>query len=714
MRQVPKLHVAGLLLVLLTITSLAYADSTADLKQAEKLSNQRQYMQVEQLYEKILAEADDAQAQGKSVDADLMFTVHKKLPILYLATDQLDQAKASFEALLEKHGDRDDLAHALHEIVEEAKKINKTSQAGQVCSDILAAHPGGQDALWLKMGVALANVYLRDDRAVNSAVQSIVANYGGDPWAAEALAQTGWAYDKIEEYDKSKPIYEYIVDTWPQKSRTIHAHTALVRVCIFLRDDQAAKTRLQQLIERYAKEDELPGVLVQICRNYREAQMFDESQQVSRYVLENFPKDGSCIWAQRDLVLCDIGKGDDEEAEGGVEKLVASYGDSGHLPYVLNEIAAGYRQSGVYDKARAISQWVLTNRPESDQCIWVQCNIVLCDIAQGAEQAATEGIETLKTRFGDHGGLIWALADSATAYSGKGQHERARELFAYNVENHPNKDDSIWCLRDYIKESLFLGDTVATDAGIEKLLADYGDSVNFPMAAVHTGRELLEADHPKAAEVLQAVVDKYPDDDQAMIAKVGFGQIKLRQGQDAEAEAIYAKVLADYADDPQLAEVVHVMAEGYFLRAFQPTVRGDISLTEELSDGTKAYLLKAVEKWEYIATKIPVDAEITPRAYYFLATAYHRLGDPAKAVQYASQLVERWPDHDMGWRAQHLIVKVYKRQIPDDQSIEESAAVEAMIEAARQLVEKYPACRVASTARKYLAQFDVSKQGGEK
>ena len=193
-----------------------------------------------------------------------------------------------------------------------------------------------------------------------------------------------------------------------------------------------------------------------------------------------------------------------------------------------------------------------------------------------------------------------------------------------------------------------------------------------------------------------------------------MGHIQVRKGRDAEAETIYAKVLADYAGHPKLAEAVHVMGEGYFLRAYQPAIRGEITPDGTLSAATKAYILKAIEKWEYVVTQLPVDAHTTPTVHYYLATAYRQLGDPAKAIQYASRMVELWPDHPMSWRAQGLVVKICKHQIPKNEPMEASPAAEAMTEVARQLVEKYPTSPVASAARKWLDRTKIEEQGGEK
>lgn len=216
-------------------------------------------------------------------------------------------------------------------MVEEARQWNKTAQARQILRDLLTAQPEQPQAIWLKMGVVIAEVYAGNREVVDAGVQEIITHDSADRWAGEALAQIGWAYDKLGQYDKARPLYEYVVDHWPDKPRVIYAHTALVRGCIRLNDKQAAQTRLQQLVGRYAADTHLPNVLNEIARGYREAQMYQEAKPVSQYVLDHYPDSGQRFWAQRDLVLCDVGLGDRDAAQAGVRKLVANYTQDGHL-----------------------------------------------------------------------------------------------------------------------------------------------------------------------------------------------------------------------------------------------------------------------------------------------------------------------------------------------------------------------------------------------
>jgi len=53
---------------------------------------------------------------------------------------------------------------------------------------------------------------------------------------------------------------------------------------------------------------------------------------------------------------------------------------------------------------------------------------------------------------------LWAVSEVAETYGRIGQHERARELFRFNLTGNPNLDATIWSLRAFIRESIALKD----------------------------------------------------------------------------------------------------------------------------------------------------------------------------------------------------------------------------------------------------------------
>jgi tetratricopeptide (TPR) repeat protein len=362
MKKVPIIHFVGLFVPVLLLAQSAFADAAGDLKQAEGLYKAGKYAEAEQVYRTIL--------QGAANDPEAVYQAGKMLPQVCLATDRLAEAQAAMQQLLTRSAANEWLPHALHEIIEQAKALNRTSQAGQICQNILTAQPDHPQAIWLRMGVVIANVYVGNNQAVDAGVQDIVANNSADRWAGEGLAQIGWAYDKLGQYDKARPLYEYVVDHWPDKPRVIFAHTALVRGCIRLNDKQAAQTRLQQLVSRYVQDTHLPNVLNEIARGYREARMYQEAKPVSQYVLDHYPDSDQRIWADRDILLCDIRLYNQDAAQTEFQKLISRYAENGYLPYVLVDISGQYRQVRLYSQARSASQYVLDHYSDSDQCLW--------------------------------------------------------------------------------------------------------------------------------------------------------------------------------------------------------------------------------------------------------------------------------------------------------------------------------------------------------
>jgi len=437
-------------------------------------------------------------------------------------------------------------------------------------------------------------------------------------------------------------LYEYVVANWSDKPRAMYAHTALVRDCIRLRDKQAARTYLEQLAQRYATNTQLPNVLTEIARGYREAQMYQEAKLLSENVLRSYAGNEQCIWAQRDIILCDIAHDDQDAAQGGLQKLVNNYADHGYFPYVLNEIAEGYRQGQMYQQAKWVSQYVLAHFPGSDQCLWAQRDIVLSDLASKNIEAANSGIQTLQSRFAKQPSAIWAISDVAEAFAKLGRHEQARDLFRFNLNNCPDLDDTIWSLRDFVRESIALRDQAGIDAGVKKLFSDYSASKNLPMAAVHIGMDLCKAGHPQAGELFQYVIDKHPDHEQATFAKVCMGHLLIRRGEDSQAESIYQEILAKYANHPRLAEVVALIAEGYFLQGSDEFRQGN-------RERARSYLREAIAKTDVVTTRV---AAIPAQAAQATATAFHiaglscrKLQEFENASEYLRVIVDRYPDY---------------------------------------------------------------------
>jgi len=391
-------------------------------------------------------------------------------------------------------------------------------------------------------------------------------------------------------------------------------------------------------------------------------------------------------------------QGRQDAAQNGLQRLVKDHAAHGYLPYVLREIAGQYLQGRRHEEAKSLCQYVLDNFSDSDQCLWAQRDLVLSDLALRDLPAAQVGTDALLKRSSGRMDALWAVSEVAETYSRIGQHEQARELFRFNLTGNPNLDDTIWSLRGFINESIALKDEAAIDAGVKTLMSEFAGSRNLPMAAVHVGRELSIVGHKHAADVLQHVIDKHPEDEQTLLARVCMGYAYIMQGKDGEAETLYSQIMTQYANHPNLAEVVHAMAEGYFdcgKAAERDQMRrvGFQAYTNEViiqgrPDAMKRYYQQAARKWELVITRFP-DAPIVPRAYELAATCYEYANDYKKALEYFTVILDLYPGYESADRAQFMVGRMCKR-LRDQGVMTDTETMPIILAASKAIIDQYP------------------------
>lgn len=655
MRKIPKLYVLGLFLPVLLVARAALADAAADLKQAEELYEAGQYERAEQAYQSVLSKADP----GKPEEVELALQARKKLPLVYVATDRLPQARQAVRQLLDMHAQDESLPHAIHEIVESAKPLYRVYQIGQVFQDVLAARPADSQAIWLKMGMAIAAVHLGDKPAVDGMLQNITAQHASDKWAAEVLNHVAWAHRKLQEHNSALEIYEYVVDNWPDKPRAAFAQHGIVICHLGFRNPREADAALAVLLQRFGEDENASKLTLWAAHDYFNAGEIERACNVYELLVENYPDTEEAIQAQAGLAVASVQAEDRDRIETAIQSLLTRF--------PANEVKA----IGLHDVANTLA-WKLVaykGRP-----------------AEGADIAIL------------YKECLLAIAN-------------------YTLANWPSSDWAMWAQRDLATVAVDSGDEAAAEAAIDRLTGDYANRKDTPAALYFLGNLYQEKRRTNKAEILyQHLVHKYPEHELMSVTKARIGQIKIRQGDEEAAEAIFQMAMTEYANHRNLPEAVHLMAEGYYRPASalnHVADEGANSAPGALSEEAKTHVRKAIAKWDVIIEQLPAHPQATPASYYYTATAYCQLRDYPKAVQYCRQLVDGWPDHDHAWKAQFLIAKIYKRQMGEGR-IPDAEGMAAMNDAFDGLLAKYPGCPAASGARKWMQRYGSSSEGGQK
>jgi len=198
--------------------------------------------------------------------------------------------------------------------------------------------------------------------------------------------------------------------------------------------------------------------------------------------------------------------------------------------------------------------------------------------------------------------------------------------------------------RGIVNFDIKTGNYEAAEAGIETLLTKYADHDDLPQAFYWLGNDYLDArQYDKAVECYQYVIDNRPESNAAMSSWAGIGRVYVRRGNDEAVQGAIDIIIADFNDNPGVAEGLSSLAEEYFYK--------------------KDYR-KAIDIWDLILSSYPGEGpDLVP---YLLASSHERLKEYVTAVKYYEQSVAEYPNCKYAWRVPYRLGLVY-RELRDNE-----------------------------------------------
>ncbi|MBM4029412.1 MAG: tetratricopeptide repeat protein [Planctomycetes bacterium] len=474
--------------VLLTVPPVR-ADVAAQMKEAEGFYQAGQYAQAEQTYLKVVTDANPTAA----AEAEAVFRARRRLPAVYLAANQLSQAQAAVAQLLADYAEHPRLPHALHEVLDQAQPLKKTQQAGQIYQKLLAAQPHRSQALWLKMGIAIANVHLGDDKAVDVALGHIASEHAADERVAEAFGQVAWAYRKLEQLDKAMSIYQYVVDHWPAKERAIFSQRGLIWSHLALGDEAKARAATEKLLVDFAKHKDLAEVVYTTANEFRGAERYESAIGLYQYMVDRWPSHEQALLAQRNTILSYLALNDDANAQAAMEKLLAGFAGHKDLPEAVHATANAYRSAERHHQACALYRYVVDQWPGSARALPSQRFLILSYAALGDEEATQAAIDGLLARFPKDPQLLQQTTQLAENFCRMRMHDHACQLWRGIMQNWPQTDQAasalMWIAETEVAALIEADDQTAVQQAVETLIARYRANPHLSRTLAHIGDE---------------------------------------------------------------------------------------------------------------------------------------------------------------------------------------------------------------------------------
>ena len=184
----------------------------------------------------------------------------------------------------------------------------------------------------------------------------------------------------------------------------------------------------------------------------------------------------------------------------------------------------------------------------------------------------------------------------------------------------------------------------------------------------------------------------------------------IDERRDDEALATVDKLIADYNDNPHIAEAVCEVGAKYYelsmVKGDEPSV-GEIPYWQSCAD-------KAISVWQKLIEHVE-PSDFPGWAYFYMGECYRGSCKLVDALRCYQKVADDFPELARAWRAQFLIADCY-HQMRSRRQIDRSEGTALIAGAYRQVIAEDPNSECATIARNWLDfnESEVSRSGGTK
>jgi tetratricopeptide (TPR) repeat protein len=474
------LFISSVTLLFLTIPHPAYADASAQLKEAGTLVKNKQYQQAEVIYQQIVTAFPDT---NEALDAQ------KQLTLIYITSDRQQEADAAFEKLLAGFSGHKDIAQAVHDIAYQYRCANKQQKANQIDQYVIDHWPDSDYAVLGQMDIAKYYVDKRDDPNAEAATTKLLTSYSGNVLIARAIHDVAQQYRGTRKYEKANRLYQYVINNWPDAEHALWSQADLIKSYVAEGNDVAADSSVDKLLANFNDNPLVARAVWDTAQYYRDLKKYEKANRLYKHVVENWPKAEHALWAQADLIKSYLALGDDTAANTAVDRLLTNFNDNPLTARAIWDMGQYYRDLKKYEMANKLYQHVVKTWTESEHALWAQADLIKLYLAQGNDTDANTAVDRLLTNFNDNPLIARAIHDTAWEYRKLGNYGRADELDKYVIDHWPADVQVMWAKMDMAKTDIGLGNYTAADKTIDILIADFNECPELPTAIFMLGEQ---------------------------------------------------------------------------------------------------------------------------------------------------------------------------------------------------------------------------------
>ena len=436
---------------------------------------------------------------------------------------------------------------------------------------------------------------------------------------------------------------------------------------------QQAETAIQELLDNFGQNENIPRAVHHVAYRYRQLQNCEEANRLDQHVIDNWPRDEHAMWAQVDIAKSSLDRSDEAQAQAGIDKVLTYFSKHNNIDLAVHNIAFHYRQLQNCEKANQLDRYVLDRWPETEGAMWSQVDLLKSSIDNGKFVEAQSGIDKLLANYSDKKYVAKAVHDIAFYYRQIQKHEKANRLDRHVVDTWPVTESAMWAHVDLIRSNIDNGNLIAAQADADKLIADYSDKENISTVVHDIAYYCRQSQkHEMANRIDRCVLDRWPETESAMWAQIDLLKSSIDNGKFVEAQSGIDKLLANYSDKKYVAKAVHDIA--FYYRQIQKHEKANRldrhvvdtwPVTESAMWAHVDLIRSNIDNGNLIAAQADVDKLIADYSdKENISTAVHGLAyycrekqKPAKADELDRYVLDHWPDSESAMWSQIDLVK---------------------------------------------------------
>lgn len=577
----------------------------------------------------------------------------------------------------------------------------KYDRVEQICIDLLKADPNDPNLayeVYRRMCIAITNVHLGNDEAVDAIMQDIVNRRGSDERVVKCITQIAWAYRRLERYDEAQTVYRYVVKTWPDKDQTIFAQRGIILCCIELGDEACAQAALQKLITDFADSLYLAESLEYIASRYQRKGKFAKARRMHKDVVEEFADSNNTrinvIKAQRNMILCSVSLGDDKMVEADVQTLLTQFSQNKDfvpaLYYVTDRLDPAARRAGEpssKDTQRlGLYQYIVDKHPNHELTPCARAKVGQLKLFQGDKKAAEGILQGVLAIPSSHPNYARTLNFVAESYYKRALATQKQKQSDY--ANHYRKAIAVWeqIAKELPQEYSAAPQAYYFAAACYRRLGQYEKAIEYFQNVLNnwpeyeyawraqsltgdcyeklkkSGRLAASQADPKIEQAYKAVIENHPDRSVAGNAYLKLARMASEKGQLDKVAGYYEDFLNNYPKNKRYTNILfrfgriyekmdklEQAAQIYQLLVKQgnpdkPLVKGAMLKLARLAS-RKSQWAEAAGYYEVLLNNL-TDERRYIDILYSLGHAYEQMGKVEQAAQIYQLLIQQGNPED--------------------------------------------------------------------